>query len=69
MITSGNPFQDEPVSEATGEPYPHPSTRHCGGVLLSRHRIVEGAVQVTEWNIDSHPGNRVFELAGFGHTR
>ena len=69
MITSGNPFQDEPVSEATGEPYPHTSTRHCGGVLLSRHRIVKGTVKVAERNVDSHPGNRTFGLAGFGHTR
>jgi hypothetical protein len=24
---------------------------------------------VTERNIDGHPGNREFELAGLGHTR
>jgi hypothetical protein len=24
---------------------------------------------VAERNVDSHPGNRTFGLAGFGHTR
>ena len=69
MITSGNPIEDEPVPEATGEPHSHPSAGYCLSVLLSRHRIVEGTVQVTERDIDSHPGNRKFGLARFGHTR
>jgi hypothetical protein len=69
MITSGNPIEDEPVPEAAGEPHPNPSAGHCFSVLLSRHRIVERAVQVAERDIDSHPGNRKFGLARFGHTR
>ena len=69
MITSGNPIEDEPVPEAAGEPHPHPGAGHCLSVLLSRHRIVEGTIQVAERDIDSHPGNRKFGLARFGHTR
>jgi hypothetical protein len=37
--------------------------------LLGRYRIVERPVQVTERNVDSHPGNRQLRLARFGHTR
>jgi hypothetical protein len=69
MISGGNPIEDEPIPEAAGEPHPHPSARYCLSVLLSRHRIVERTVQVTERDIDSHPGNREFGLARFGHTR
>ena len=69
MITSGDPFEDESVPESTGEPNTHPSARYRIGILLSRHRIVEGTVQVTEGNVDSHPGDREFGLAGLGHTR
>ena len=69
MIAHGDSIKDEPISEPAGEPDPHSGTRHCVGVLLSRDRIVEGSVQVTERNIDCHPGNRQFRLAGLGHTR
>jgi len=69
MITTGNPFEDEPVPETTGEPNTHPSAGCRVGFLHSRHRIVEGTVQVTERNIDSHPGNRELGLVGLGHTR
>jgi hypothetical protein len=69
MITGGNSIEDEPVPEAAGEPHPHSSAGYRLSVLPSRHRIVEGPVQVTERDIDSHPGNREFGLARFGHTR
>jgi hypothetical protein len=69
MIAYGNSIKDEPVPEPAGEPHPHPGPRDCVGVLLSRYRIVEEPVQVTEWDIDSHPGNRQFRLADVGHTR
>src|SRR4029453_17038241 len=58
MITSSNSFQDEPIPESTREPNTHPSAGYRSGILLSRYRIVKGTVQVTERNIDSHPGNR-----------
>jgi hypothetical protein len=69
MITTDNPFENEPVPEPTGEPNTHPSPRCRGRILLSRHRIVKGTVKVAERNVDSHPGNRTFGLARFGHTR
>ena len=69
MITTGNPFEDEPVPEPTGEPNTHPSAGCRIGILLSRHRVVEGTIQVTERNVDSHLGNREIGLAGLGHTR
>ena len=69
MITGGNPFENEPIPEATGKPYPHPGTGYRIRILVSRHRIVKGTVQVTQRNVDSHPGNRESGLAGLGHTR
>ena len=69
MISGGNALENEPVPETPGEARPHPSTRNRIRILLSRHRIVEGTVQVTQRNVDSHPGHGKFRLAGFGHTR
>ena len=69
MISGGYPFQDEPVPEPAGKPYPDPGTRHRVGILFGRHRIIEGPVEVTEGNVDNHPGNRKLRLARFGHTR
>jgi len=69
MICGGYPFQDEPVPEPAGKPYSDSGTRHRVGILFGRHRIIEGPVEVTEGNIDNHPGNRKLRLAGFGHTR
>ena len=69
MISGGYPFQNEPVPEPAGKPYPDPGTRHRVGIQFGRHRIVEGPVEVTEGNVDNHPGNRKLRLAGFGHTR
>ena len=69
MISYGYSFQNEPVPEASREPHAHASARHRIRVRLSRYRIVEWPVQVTERNVDSHPGNRQLRLARFGHTR
>ena len=69
MITTDNPFENEPVPKPTGEPNTHPSPRCRGRILLSRHRIVKWTVKVAERNVDSHPGNRELGLAGLGHTR
>jgi hypothetical protein len=69
MISRGNSIKDEPVAEPAGEAHPHSGARHCVGVLLSRYRIVEWPVQMTEWDIDGHPGNRQFQLVELGHTR
>ena len=65
MITYGYSFQNETVAETSREPDPHPSARHCSGILLGCDRIVERPVQVTEWNVDSHLGNRQLRLAQF----
>jgi hypothetical protein len=69
MITHGNSIKDEPVTQPSREPYSHPSARHCVRILFRRHRIVERPVQMTERYVDSHPGDREFWLAQFGHTR
>ena len=69
MITSGDPLEDEPLPEPTGEPNAYPSAGYRAGILLSRHRIVEGMVQVAERHVHSHPGDRQLRLARFRHTR
>ena len=69
MISGGYPFKDEPVPEPAGKPHPHSAARHRVGILFGRHRIVEGPVEVTEGNVDNHPGNRKLGLAGLAHTR
>ena len=69
MISGSDSIKDEPIPQTSREPYPHPSARHRIRILLSRHGIVERPVQMAEWNIDSHPGNRELRLARFGHTR
>jgi hypothetical protein len=69
MIGHRGSIKDEPVAEPSREPYPHPSARHRLRILLGRHRIVERPVQMAERNVNSHPGNREFSLAQFGHTR
>ena len=69
MITYGYPLQDETVAETSSKSDPHPSARYRSSILLARYRIVERPVQVTERNVDSHPGNRQLRLARFGHTR
>ena len=55
MISRGNSIKDEPVPEPAGEAHSHSGARHCVGVLLSRYRIVEWPVQMTEWDIDGAP--------------
>ena len=69
MITNGKSIQDEPIPESTREPNTHPSAGYRSGILLGRYRRVKGTVQVTEWNVDSHSGNRERGLAELGHTR
>ena len=69
MITINNSFQDEPIPESAREPNTHPSAGYRSAILLSRYRIVKRTVQVTERNVDSHPGNRERVLAELVHTR
>ena len=69
MISGSYPFHDEAVPEAARKPYSHSRAGHGAGILLGRHRMVEGPVEVTEGNVDNHPGNRKLRLAGLAHTR
>jgi hypothetical protein len=69
MITHGNSIKDEPVTQPSREPYSHPSAWYRVRILFRRHRVVERPVQMTERYVDSHPGDREFWLAQFGHTR
>ena len=69
MITHGDSIKDEPVTQPAREPYANPRAGHRISILLRRHRIVERPVQMTERYVDSHPGDREFWLAQFGHTR
>jgi hypothetical protein len=69
MIGHRGSIKDEPVAETSREPYSYPSARHRIRILLRCHRVVERPVQVAERNVNSHPGNREFRPAQFGHTR
>jgi len=69
MISHGDPIKDETITKPPREPHSYPNARPRGGILLGRYGIIERPVQMTERDVNSHPGDRKLRLARLGHTR